>query len=1210
MKTAEILKNLTDRALYEQISNSILRLKFPVLENLIEGGLNEQGETVKGRLDSFCKIDDSHYALIEHTTNDSNLEAKWLYDPTQYKGKKKKADQSEGDLLKAISDAEGIRQDIPGAKFTVYMTTNQNVTSDLWSKVIAIAAGKVSVELIELKTLANFLDIDPRGQYLRKVYLGIEQDLFSLEMLKELQITSQEQYATETFIDTSTIVENWNVETLIKAVDNSSNQLTLVLSESGYGKSTLCYNLMNEFTKSNRFCLRINEAIISSASSLLDAVTQYIQYLKPNVFFNSEARNLIAQNNIVIIVDDINRAIDPLKTLEKLLAWTVFAKKHGETKLRVVCPVWPKHYGRLTDTAKKENDYNAFPFEKPNQDIAKSIVKKWLHEKEVSLSELEINELIIGSGRDPLLLNLSMHLVSSGKFDVHTAGSQVIKSFVSEKIVSTSLGATLPEVKIKILLQKLGINILSHKNLNPAYTELSVWVADDEALLKFIDEVASNKTLFFFDDSNLLQYRHDRIRDYILTEGLSFALLKKHIYSEVLTDPFFSSLLGEVISESKLSDPEIDTLTELCPQAMFNSLRHLQGDNHQIKRERVMNSIKKWKSSSLYNSVHPVVLGAIINDMTQSNLTDIGEVAEKLPTNLSLFAAKFRNGDVIGAIQFFTSYMEFEPFMGNNYRDLIVDHVSIHHNNKLVNQLTSLMARRQLTEVGLKGALLLAGYLKDPRMVEVIIEYWQYSPNEELLHYYLWGVVNCINKDNKDKAFSILKFFMALPNEGQEESGFPKGIRNRVLYEYSKIWWRLNEEQITILAEKVNDFKPLITSIFDHIDHPSTLKLMVDHVANNLELAHPQSSYALFHPGDKWDYKKNGYRLKQESLGFLLEYWKDKKNTPKQREVAFRYWTNNEEKSLILGQLSSIDDDDPLNERIVRERILLGDVSIVPEFAKLARLNPFQIRIAHFAWNNEMKKVYRETFVQERQNFGKTEIRHFLVEILIQIPTEDAEELLIEFWQDILEDVFAIQTALYIGTKETVRLAQEQIAKKDDPSGLFVYVDQTYKCHNRDAEKRITIEKLEALKPYFEYISQHSLNMFADQCIRSGYKEWLENNLVSFIDEKTRRNTVPNANDLALELKEDIANGRSHFWLGNLRHRKISRSQLILALQYFTEIIENSVEFEVFADLIGEIGTRNDLTLLSMVNVDNFDSEKIKFATEGARYEVFNRTLH
>ncbi|UZJ63961.1 ATP-binding protein [Sphingobacterium sp. KU25419] len=1102
MKTAEILKNLTDRALYERISNSILRLKFPVLENLIEGGLNEQGETVKSRLDSFCKIDDSHFALIEHTTNDSNLEGKWLYDPTQYKGKKEKADQSEGDLLKAIGDAEAIRRDIPYAKFTVYMTTNQNVTSDLWSKVMATAAGKVSVELIEVKTLANFLDVDPRGQYLRKIYLGIEQELLSVEMLKELQIISQEQYATETFIDTASIVENWNVDALLKVVDNSSNQLTLVLSESGYGKSTLCYNLMNEFTKSNRFCLRINEAIISSSSSLLNAVTQYIQYLKPNVFLNSEVGNLIDHNSVVIIVDDINKAIDPLKTLEKLLAWTVFAKKHGETRLRVVCPVWPKYYGRLTDTAKKEGEYNAFSFEKPNQDFAKRIVKKWLHEKMVSLSEFEINELITGSGRDPLLLNLSMHLISKGKFDVHTAGSQVIKSFAFEKIASTPIGSNLPEIKIKLLLQRLGISILSHKNMNPSYTKLIEWLGKDEELLKFIDEVASNKAIFFFDDNDLLQYRHDRIRDYILTEGLSLALFKMDTYADVMTDPFFSSLLGEVISGAKLSDLELDNLAELCPQAIFSSLRYLQGADHQIKRERVMNSIRKWKSSAHYNSVHPAILGAIVSDMTQSNLTDIVELTENFPTSLSVLAAKFRNGDVTGAIHFFTSHMEFEPFIGNKYRDLIIDHVSIHHKNKLVNQLTSIMVNRQLTEVGLKGALLLAGYLKDPRLVEDITGYWQHSPNETLLNYYLWGVVNCINEGNKDKAFSLLEFFMALPNEGGEENGFPKGIRNRILYNYSKIWWRLNDEQITILAENVNDFKPLITSIFDHIDHPTTLKIMVDSIADNLELAHPQSSYALFHPGDKWDYKKNGYRLKPESLCFLLEYWKDKTNTPKQREVAFRYWTNNEEKSLILNQLSFIDGDDPLNERIVRERILLGDVSIVHEFAKLVQLNPFHIRIAHFAWNNEMKKVYRETFVQERQNFESTEIRHFLVKILVEIPTKDAEALLVEFWKDILDDVFAIQTALYIGTEETIKLAQAHIATNYNPSGLFVFVDQVYKCHNRDAEKRITIEKLEILKPYFKYINQHSLNMFADHCIRSGYNEWYKNNLASSL---TRR---------------------------------------------------------------------------------------------------------
>ncbi|UZJ63962.1 hypothetical protein OKW96_16340 [Sphingobacterium sp. KU25419] len=66
---------------------------------------------------------------------------------------------------------------------------------------------------------------------------------------------------------------------------------------------------------------------------------------------------------------------------------------------------------------------------------------------------------------------------------------------------------------------------------------------------------------------------------------------------------------------------------------------------------------------------------------------------------------------------------------------------------------------------------------------------------------------------------------------------------------------------------------------------------------------------------------------------------------------------------------------------------------------------------------------------------------------------------------------------------------------------------------------------------------------------------------------------------------------------------------MILSLQDFTGLIESIDEFEVLSDLIGEIGTRNDLNLLAKVNVDNFDSKKIEFAIEGARYEVFNRTL-
>jgi hypothetical protein len=259
MTLAEKIMKMTDRAQYERLANMVLRQKYPDLANLIAGGINEKGETVKGKLDAFILVADQHYILVEHTTNDSNLESKWLYDQRNYTGKKDKPDQPDGDLVKAIKEAAAIRQNVAYAIFTVYLTCNQAVSGELWTKVGAVAAaGQVSVELLELSVIGEHLNFDARGQFLRKIFFGIDYELLSKESFKEIQAKNLERYAIDTFIRPGDIETEAVQNVLKQSLEKSPEQLLLMLADSGIGKSTLCYAFMaaSRDPGTGRFCRR------------------------------------------------------------------------------------------------------------------------------------------------------------------------------------------------------------------------------------------------------------------------------------------------------------------------------------------------------------------------------------------------------------------------------------------------------------------------------------------------------------------------------------------------------------------------------------------------------------------------------------------------------------------------------------------------------------------------------------------------------------------------------------------------------------------------------------------------------------------------------------------------------------------------------------------------------------------------------------------
>lgn len=1202
-QTAIAIKNITDRALYERIVNAILRHKYSDLENLIESGINAYGETVKDPLDGFCQTSSGNYAFIEHTTDDTNLDLKWLYDHQNYKGKGKPT-RPEGDLIKAIKKADAIRKSVPEAKFTVYLTTNQDVKSSLWEDVIKIAVpSNVTVELVELKIIAHFLDNDPKGQYIRKQLLNIDQELLSIELLREIQIECQKQYANSNFIESSKTIYEWNLSELITLLDQKKNYLTFIHSESGYGKSTLCYSLIEKISSEGGLCFRVDEHVLKHSISFLNLMEQLIHQNREKIFFNADSKTLISTNRITLIVDDINNSDDPIYIFEKLLTWT--SNLEQDPNFNIVCPILPRNFSLLSGKSKINGDFNIFQIKKPSEKIANEIAKLWFHNNNIQVSAFDLKQIIQNSGCDPLLLNLAMQLTLEKKCIIHSTTEDIIKTFVIEKITAANFRQTIHEHKINYLLEKIGLCLLINKCVDPEYAQLIGWLNDQE-LTTFVDGLATDKVLLYFDTVGKMQFRHDRIRDYFLCEGMKVALARYQDHLDIIRDQYFSRILGLAIASSDLCQTDLENLVFIVPQASFNALKYLQNNDRSDSREKLLDAIEKWKMDPAFQSENAVVLSFIISDLMQSDIKDINRVLRNFNDNNAIFATKFRNGDLLGAILYFSSYPDFEPSYGNKYRDMLVEHAAIHHKKTLTQELVLLLKNPAISNNVLKGGLLLAGYLKAEELGTIIIDLWNLYPNDELFLHYFWSFLNCVNEQNKEKLRYSLDYVGKFNKGCGTQIDVYGNLSSDLAIKLSTIQWRLTDEQILIISEYRTEYPDLINRILREIDHPVALKITVDHLSTKLDDTPPGAQFSFTQVEDYWNYSRSNYRLRKESSDFLLSYWQDQENSDKQRRIAYRFWVNNAPLEQLIFQLREINKSDLLyNDSIIR-RIYNGDPTAFNEYIQLCKENPRHINIIYRIWKSELIKELIELVRNVQFN---DELMYNIHSALINIPTIDAEIIIIELWALIGNSYLAVQLALYVATEKTISLADQVIKNSGEPKDLFKYISVSYSLYTSKGGERISIEKLDVLKPYIKYLTKDSLKVIANLCLRLGYINWLKEVLKPFLDNDYYKQLVPTRDDLLSELLEAIKTNRYQYWLSDLETRNIDHRLVIETIRDFSKQIHTNQQFYVLSLLIREIGSRNDLKLLENIKFDGANLENMQDFITGTTYAVNSRTL-
>lgn len=1230
LTTEQALSKL-DAASFEALANEVLRYKFPILSSLIVSGLNAQGKTIKGSSDAFCLIENSHYATVHHTTQ-QDLRKKWIYNGQSTKTPK-------GDLIKALEAAQKLRTENPNLKVSIFLSTNLRVPETLGQEIQALnTTDSISIEIVEQSIMCSFLNATPTGQYLRRVHLGIETELLSRELLNGLVQNNIDRYKEEMYLNDCVLVPTEAEKNVRFQLNQSTKTINLLVGDSGFGKSSVAYSLVCHAISIGKIALRIAPHIIEQSVSLNDAIVRQLNIEHPGLHASLDSCLLLFAEALVV-VDDINKSSAAVTLLDKLISWGEAAPKN---KMKLLCPIWNKNLSLIENKVIKEERFSTLGLSRPSYRECAKIVEQGLQQAGVNLTDQQVRSIILDNSMDPLLLGICTKLIGEGK--EYSAGipKEAIGSFVEGKLKIIADKNQQPLFVVKQTVIKFAKALMSNRILEPELLQVNEWFQNLPSEKGIIYQVANDRQLFHFDDEGKCFFRHDRIRNHLLTLSLEADLLNKQVDIALFGNPFFAELIGAALASSPFTPEVVRLLLENNPASVFSSLKFLQGPEKQLQFDHVVEEIQEW-----YSINDKKIPSAITLDISRLFLSfdtkEIKKLTKGLPDSIDLSLAKFRNGEWLSGVIFFASMRFFTPGSKNYWRDSIIEHVKAKHEGTVIDGLSQSLPNK-FTPEGIKHAYALSGFMRSPSLMYPMQESWKaHAKNENYLQY-LWAVLNCFSKEHSIILKDAFEYWKQLPDEPNQRSS-TKVSKQEICRELRYIRFGITEKQMDPIKEIAvdQDLVPLLAAILAWVDSPAAFEIV---------LKNKDEKYADMR-GERWDFKKTGKRLSQASRDFLLAQSRNFSRSDGERYLAWSYWSTNEETDILIEELKQTDPNDKLLfSKSILLRVSLQDESVLPIYLQLIEKMPTAIRWIHCLWNAVTRSYFRQWLKKVIQSKNEESINDALNQ-LMAIDNQEAAEIFIEQWNEIKQYHNAIGTALYLSTPATRELARteinrlgfsfferfeeffkcnlestyidfemsnkftsEELANINFLLESFKYLQFHYGCFYEGIENRITIEKLESLIPYFPLLGQLALLDFAQDCQRLNRMDFCTQYIVPHMGRQVKAKIIPGKDDILSELHEKCHELNSEqgstitFWTEDLKNRNVPQSMLIKCLMDFGKVKTTQNALRIVCKVLESVGTRKEIPMIEDFQVEESpDMLLIESIKANAVYSIKRNSL-
>jgi ABC-type oligopeptide transport system ATPase subunit len=1205
--TAKILEKL-DGTQFEKICGPILRKMIPELNNLIPSGINADGRVIKSLADGFCFIDSTHYATAHFTTNTSNLEAKWLYNGIAKSTPK-------GDLIKSINQARKMYQVNQAYRFTVFLVYNRPVDDDLHIKVNqSITDGFISVRIIEQRELVLFLDYDREGQYLRKQLLGIDAIRISESLLKDIAKTNLSRYAEEIYFEDSFLVAT----SIQKKVENNlkvtTKTINLLIGDSGFGKSTLCYAMMHSIINNGKVTFRVKQTVVENAVALNEAIKAQLKTDDPGLFVQDEDIDDLFQNALVVI-DDINKSDKPSILLDKIISWN---KTKQDGSISVLCPIWPQNLTNLNNTLQKKDKFLVISLDRLSFYDCKAIIEQRMNNSSVTLTDQQIHALILDTGFDPLLINLSLELLKDGRQYNESVPGVAIESYITNQI--KQIKSSFQTFQIKRSLSLFGREILTNRRLDPIFSEIEKWFGRESEEMRIISLVATQRKLFLFDDEGKIHFRHDRVRDYLLNLSVCNLIERIDENKDIFDEPYYAEIIGASLSTSNMSKEVLESLVLSNPLAVFFLLKYLQENSSEQKRRIAMAAIRMWRSSVAIELVPKAVIGNIVYALIGFDVKEIETITTGFPKSAELDLAKFRNGIWLSAVLFFSSVDYFYPEGPTYWWNSILAHVKAKYLDKILDELSVALSTR-FTPEGIAHAYTLVGFLGENAFLDPLVESWKKFKEPRNYPAYLWAIFNCSRSQDRDVIIGALSYWATLSIEEKSiRLVYTSLATPTVASQITRVRWKFSDEIFSLLVDAGNDknLQEIVALLFARIDHPSAMGIVLNEEMQKKVEEHRHDSVS-----ERWDLANTNRKLSDATLSFLLQEFIKANNSNRRRYLAWRYWSANIDEEVGLSEMRNIiERDDILFEDAILWRVKHRDDKVLAYVQELIITKPWLVRILANIWNKETKAFFLDWLDRQLTSNNGENLPNAL-DLFQRIDNDDACKILIENWEKLKFVKNAIETALYLSSPETRELADKEIKrlgfvagatmpvyysrnmsgtyfstgdelseeKKKDLLSLaeqFRYLHLHYgiKYADENAE-RLTRTKIESLLPYLTLFDSHSIYDLANKCLKIGALDLCYEKFYPLLDGHLRsriRFTLEDLRkDIIYKYRELVRDKKVHMglWLDDPGKSGITADMVSEASLSFSKEYRDTDAFFIITLILERVGTRRDINIIN-----------------------------
>ncbi len=1226
-ETIRLLASITDEGVFERLATAVLRKADPLYARVSHPGVNAEGKTVKSPVDGIAFVPGAvppHMIVIHHTiTMGKDLDGKWLHDPTQVKvrAKGKKPTEPAGDVVKTAAIVADERTRTPDLRATLVLTSNQDPGQEIVRDVQAAgAAVGLAIDIWSRSRIADFLDNDPDGQWLRRQYLGIKEERVSESLLRKLSAMSLEAMAPPD--DPAAWVER-ELDRVLASGDDQ--RAMFLIADSGSGKSVACYKRLRNNLDNGAFSLVLSDGDVAESATLDQALEATLRRLHPALApgAGGAARQLgTATRPLLITVEDINRSGRGATLIERISRWSEGNAADADG-WQIICPVWPQILSSLSEDGRKRINAKAV-FARPlSKDEGALAVQRRRSCQGRAISEFDAAAISKALGHDPLLI--ALHDPDSAP-----TADQTIGQFIESSL--QRLSATKEEyspAEYRKALRNAAKSILQRRQLDPEWLSLLGWpeVVGDVAALRQLAQQGEIIRVAGTSAGERLAFRHDRVREWLLADGFVDLLAGGKPVDDLVSDPFFAEVIGLALASGFVANENISAVVEANPLAGFCALRHMNAPL-QTPQQDVIDSVVRWLDTNSSNErAHRYFQWEAARMLAECEGQYVRPIVEKLrDQSWNALRARFRNGDLMGGIalcnqtELGTRVAGFEEFL---------DHVKTRYGKRLINSLNDFLSRPALSAWERSGGLRLAGHLIAPELSAAVTACWEADTDRENgLVDYLWAFAECSNDVAEAEVLlkPVCDLWATLPDKAAEEHSVSPRIQ---VAEYGVRWAfqrKPPESAIPYLIEraKSEDLKWAITILFEGMDQPDAVEFMVRELARRDAEIEGTGKFWPFSSRAADDFKRRqdetGRPMSERSRARLMPLWQSEAGDKHLRKHALRFWASTKSQG-DLEALQSINESDSLFDQVLWQRVRRGDLTAIPALLEKLRVdsNGYWWQLGREYWTDEMTEALDAALGRRAKPIVSPEksepkgdwLDWILSEMVMNLPAGQAETILLRHWPNLCDSNYFVAAALFVATPALLGSVAEAVKESAEPKDLFKHLSMRA-GRTRGMNGRRTgfyqAKQIEVLLPYLDHLSDSDIHYLWDTCNKHGWYSLRRQYLDGRLSQEWRSRELSEASAVAYlddTLKQTFP------WIDHWIDRGIesgwTRDEILNLVARWSDKKRTTKALEVLASALVHTGARANISLMNTAGIEpSHEAEAIR---TDMTYAVKRRTL-